>query len=312
MKKKLLLLALSCAASSAFAKPELYGRLSVSFESFDDGGDAVFQLESNTSRIGLRGDVNTDVEDLTAFYLAEYEIAGDDGTIDGDGDSVFRRRDIFLGLKGSWGSGRAGTYNTPSRNVQNKVDLFHQLPGDLMFVFENEVRVANQINYTSSPLGPIVVSGSYVSSESATREDGFSGAIMGDFSEAIYVGVGFDQNVYAPDSTTVRLVGQFQAGAFQLGAMFESYDQDLMEDAFQSVFGSLKWDITDLWSLKTQFGMQDRGGDDNTADTFSVGADYKLSKNIKSYLYYTSNNEEVRGVNTVEETYAGIGLELNF
>ena len=59
--------------------PILYGKANVSYENQDDGNSDTWKLQSNASRLGVKGALNTDLEGLEAIYKAEFEISIDDG-----------------------------------------------------------------------------------------------------------------------------------------------------------------------------------------------------------------------------------------
>tara|TARA_Y100001001_G_scaffold158962_1_gene179226 strand:+ start:3764 stop:3997 length:234 start_codon:yes stop_codon:yes gene_type:complete len=72
MKKQLLALAIGSmvvAPSVAMADkgPTVYGKVNVSYENFDNGTDDAWRLQSNASRIGVKGDLDLDVENLKAI-----------------------------------------------------------------------------------------------------------------------------------------------------------------------------------------------------------------------------------------------------
>ena len=60
-------------------------------------------------------------------------------------------------------------------------------------------------------------------------------------------------------------------------------------------------------ALKAQFGFSDiktEGG-----STFSLGADYKLAKTAKTFVYVTQEDSDDESINA---TYIGGGLEYKF
>jgi len=92
MKKQLLALAIGSmvvAPSMALAEkgPIVYGKANVSYENQDDGDNDSWNLESNASRLGVKGEIDLEVQDLVAVYQAEFEISVDDGDKDGETSS---------------------------------------------------------------------------------------------------------------------------------------------------------------------------------------------------------------------------------
>ena len=148
MKRKLLPFAIAAAVAVpgvAIADATIYGKLNVSVRNVDTGEDT-WELESHASRLGFKGDAELDYG-LTAIYQMEYEISPDqeDG---GESDDTFKQRDIFVGLKGGFGTLKLGNMDTPLKKAQGKVDLFSDIV-DMNLLLDGENRQDNAINYTS-------------------------------------------------------------------------------------------------------------------------------------------------------------------
>lgn len=116
MKKKLLALAIGTmvvvpSAVMADKGPIVYGKANVSFENQDDGDNDAWKLQSNASRLGVKGDLDLDVNNLKAVYKAEFEISIDGGE---KGEETFSQRNIFGGFKhDTMGTLIAGKFDTP-------------------------------------------------------------------------------------------------------------------------------------------------------------------------------------------------------
>ena len=115
MKKHALALAVLAAAVPGLALadgPTVYGKLNVSLDNVDtDTGVAatsttIWNLNSNASRIGIRGDADTFLQGVKGLYYAEFGVKADDGVA--SGVSPFSQRNIYLGLKTDYGTLRAG------------------------------------------------------------------------------------------------------------------------------------------------------------------------------------------------------------
>src|SRR3989338_6925270 len=95
MNKKLLALAIGAAAAMPLVAqadgPTLYGKMNVTLDSIEDpsgAGSDAWYLNSNASRLGIKGDA--EIKDkLKGIYYAEYEIDVDDGT------TPFAQRNIY-------------------------------------------------------------------------------------------------------------------------------------------------------------------------------------------------------------------------
>ena len=123
----------------------IYGKVNVSVVNADNGSTDQWKLNSNASRLGVKG--KTEIADgLYAVYKAEFEIAVDDGDTKGQ---TFNQRNIMAGIRGGFGTVWAGKHDSPTKLAQNKIDLFNDLEGDIKNTFEGENRVSNIVAYTS-------------------------------------------------------------------------------------------------------------------------------------------------------------------
>lgn len=94
---------------------DFYGRLHVSADYLNDGSDGGVNVSNNSSRLGL---------------LLDYKVAGnltligqiERGIDVSEGSSTITARNTFLGVKGDWGTLRAGFYDTPVKRIINAVD----------------------------------------------------------------------------------------------------------------------------------------------------------------------------------------------
>ncbi len=162
MKKNLLAIAVGAAVAMPGVVladgPTVYGKVNVSLENteFDDGvnpSEDQWELNSNASRLGVKGDFDLDVAGLKAIYQAEFEISVDDGDKSGQ---TFTQRNIFGGLKGGFGTLMAGKFDTPTKKAQGKIDQFNDIGGDIKNVLSGENRASNIIQYSTPKLADML------------------------------------------------------------------------------------------------------------------------------------------------------------
>lgn len=326
MKKQLsaaIALAL-CTPVAATAAPTLYGKANVSYAStnFEDESikrdESKLDVASNASRIGIKGS-ETISDNLEAIYKAEFEVAFDDG--DAKDGKVFSQRNIYVGLKGNFGTVIAGHFDTPLKTAQKKVDLFNDLYGDIKNSFTvNDNRKSNSLMYATPDLSGFMLYADIIASEqdndgvdeSEKRSNATSIAATYE-RNGFYGALAYDLDVEDESTSTVRAVFQYNVASFQFGLMAEEYENQEKEK-LDGVFGSVQYKIND-WALKAQFGQSDIQDEDGT--TFSLGADYKMSKNSKVYGFYTNNaylaNTTEAGVEQdYNESFLGLGIEVKF
>lgn len=339
MKKALLPLVIASAALplSALADVTVYGKANVSLQNADeynavaDDNESTIELVSNASRIGLKGseEINSS---LKAIYQFEYQTEVDDGA-GGTSNQTFNQRNIYVGLQGTGGTIMGGKFDTPVKVLQEKVDLFNDLEGDMAFLLDGETRANNIVQYTTPLFGAFAVNIAHVSSENPDVDDGKSISITYT-TPKFYFGVATEQDV----STALvggaqnlldisRVATRLTLGTVQLGALFEHSESDVNEYETDGWLISAKLNATDALAFKVQYG---NAGDEEVTATnlldgddmqLNVGVDYMLSKNTMIFAYYTQEETEdnstviLTDVATTTETdnsWLGVGLELKF
>lgn len=248
MKKLLLAAAVTTLSlSAAQAAPTLYGKLNVSVDSYDNGKDTVTELNSNASRLGVKGEEKL-TEQLSAVYQAEWEV-----DVDG-GDEVFKKRNIFAGLKwANLGTLKAGIMDTPFKDAGTGYrDVFNDYAhADIKEMMYGEERIENVIGIETDPklLGGLVFAlqtqqgestsdttkyvdgkrdslgdGLSTSLSYANKDIGFEGVIAGNFkSVGDFAAVGISN---AP-ADAIRVGGSFDLGkigatGLSVGAMWQT------------------------------------------------------------------------------------------
>ncbi|WP_028116834.1 porin [Ferrimonas senticii] len=315
-KRTVLAAALAAAVIPSVAMAEaltLYGKVNIEagYNDFDDSNSEAAETEvrSNSSRLGVKGEIELSPS-LTAFYTVEYEV-----DTDSDDKNNFKARNQFVGLKGDLGSVALGRNDTVLKKSQGKVDIFSDYSGDMKnYGFQGENREEQTVSYLTPTLGLFSAGLTYVAEGSADSvdangkpTDGFSLAAMyGDakFKKSdFYLAAAYDADIDKQDSV-MRFTAGAKVAGIKLGALYQQ------QEAFNSVSKdglllSAAYGIDDL-TLKAQFvDMED------TADGFSVGADYKLAKTTKLFAYYTDRSYEDQ-LNSKSGAFAAVGLEHKF
>lgn len=331
MKKQLLALAvgsLIAAPSIATANngPTVYGKINASFENVDDGSDDAWELRSNASRIGVKGDLDLDIDGLKAIYQAEFQIDVDDGNRGGSNNSPFSQRNIFGGFQHSQlGTLRAGKFDSPFKVSQRKIDQFGNLGGDINSIVAGDERPSNIIQYSTPKLGDLVsVNLAFIPGEDAGTDrdgvaDGISSSIVFD-NGMLYASVGYDSEMStdvfdAGDSMLVdawHVAAKLNLNQFELGALYQVSENSEalpggdVEDSTYILSAAFK---IDRWKLKAQYGMTDLDRSNDDLTLMALGADYKVGRNSKLFGYYANIEADVA---SRDDSYFGIGFEHNF
>ncbi|KZZ48273.1 hypothetical protein A3759_28180, partial [Thalassolituus sp. HI0120] len=224
---------------------------------------------------------------------------------DKDG-KTFTQRNTYAGIKSDFGTVQVGLFDTPLKKLQKKVDLFNDLEGDIKNVItKSDNREENSVQYTSPKFAGLQLKVDQIASEDKTsaRKDATSTSLtytQGNY----YVGVAYDSKVEANTTDVLRAVAQANVAGAQIGVLWEEQDKDgdksegwLLSAAYK--LGGVK--------LKAQHGESEINNAEG-ANTTSVGADYKLGKGAKAYVYYTENDFRAKK----DTNYAGVGIEYKF
>ena len=318
MKGILLILAL-CFTSFSFAEGpiggKVYGKANLSLVDQDSGDTSGWNLNSNASRLGIKGESKIS-EELAVVYQVEYEVCIDSGDCKGQ---TFKPRNTFLGLKGNFGMVWASKHDTPTKLAAKKVDLFNDLEGDIKNAFEGENRVSIVVAYTSpkmdgcsATLAMIPAEGEDVDQDGQDDtglKDGLSYSINYT-KDNLYLAIAGDQDIDEQD--LVRMIAQYQIDALTLGFLYQQNQDNLGAKDESGYFFSAAYSLNPDITLKAQYGEIEDDIDGDKEQTLSLGADYKLSKNTKTFIFYTDNTDSEVGLSEDAFTAFGIGMEHKF
>ena len=322
MKKLMLSAAIASTmgfASQGFAAGPIdgtiYGKVNISAVNADNGADDTWKLNSNASRLGVKG--KTEIADgLYAIYKAEFEVCVDDGDCKGQ---TFTQRNIMGGIKGSFGTVWAGKHDSPTKLAQNKIDLFNDLEGDIKNTFEGENRVSNIVAYTSPKINGFSTTVAMIPGEGADVDgdgqddtgltDGISYSLSYSM-DNLYIAVAGDQDVDSQD--LLRIIAQYKMDALKLGVMYQQNEDNLGTKDESGFFVSAAYKLDKKTTLKAQYGSIEDDVDGDEEETMSLGADYKLAKGTKLYVFYTDNTDSSVGEADKEDTAFGLGMEHKF
>jgi len=282
---------------------KIYGKANLSLQSSDDGEGRYTEVKSNASRIGFTGKQALN-DDLTLLYKAEFGV-----DLDGDsnkGDSITDRTQ-YIGLSGSFGEVLVGNNNTMIKQAQGKIDLFNAYNADIKSLFKGENRMSDTVTYKTPSYNGFKLGVQYLAADSTEGDDAVSiGVFYGDKylkKSQLYAAVAVDSDVKGYDIT--RFVIQGKLAGFVLAGMAQTQESASGAE-MDGILLSAKYGI-DKWTLKSQFQMAEHdSGEDKSA--FSLGADYKFTKNTKLYSFYSTFDMD----SDADQDYLALGLEFSF
>ncbi|MGQ4276935.1 porin [Pseudidiomarina sp. E22-M8] len=282
---------------------DFYGKANVSLQSNDNGAGSDTELESNASRIGVKGGSKIS-DDLEVIYQLEWQV----DLADLGGDDNLKSRNQFVGLRGNFGELTVGRRDTVLKTIQGDIDQFNDYAADVKGLFEGENRTSNTISYYSPSFHHFRVAGSWVLSEGDTQDDGYSLALTygdeGLDDTGYYFGAAMDRDVDGYD--VERLVGYTKVQDTMFGLMWQQQERVDGTAEADGFVASIEQPWGDF-SFKAQYQIMDFiDGED---DAFSFGVDYKLAKGTKLYTWYTGRDRETI---EAEQRYIAVGIEHKF
>ena len=351
MKKLLLATAVAALSlNTVQAAPTLYGKLNISLDQVSNADfteDKVTEVNSNASRLGVKGEEKI-TDSLSAVYLAEWEVSGDD-----DVDTL-KARNRFAGLKfANVGTLKAGHYDSYFKTAAGgEQDIFNDHSRlDFTDILVGEDRLSNVVGFETDPamlagLGFNIMfqQGEGSIDDAKEARDGFGDSIStsvtyeSDIGLALALAGNFDvQSKWAAlngsryYTDAIRLTGSYDfsnAGAegLVIGGLFQQAEPSEKIAGFdeleEQAFGlTLAYAIPDTaLTVKGEYVTAETsadGRDDREIDRYGLGVDYKLNKQTKLYgvLAQTKINEALQlALNLAEdkETVFGLGIDLKF
>ena len=331
-----ILCSLPVAVSAASVGPTFYGKAFLTLDSLDQEGAGLvlqnktaaeknnWELNSNASRLGVKGETELDIEGLTAIYQAEYEINVDDGS---NGDTAFSQRNTFAGLKGNWGQVIAGKFDTPFKTAEGKVDQFNDLIPDIDLFIGGQNRLANSVQYSSPKLGIWQLNADFLPAEDVdvdrdgTKDTGvadtISASAVAQWCDHWYAALAYDSEQAARRSVdgivrgnALRAVAAFNSSNWEAGVLLQQTQDttpgsDLKDDSYLL---SGAWTINKT-KLKAQAGYTKGDVSEEEGTVGTIGVDYSFAKKTQVFGYasYLALNKS-----ELEDSVLGLGLLHSF
>ena len=307
-------LGLLLVAGAAGAEVDLYGKLNVTLQEADEAGESVVELQSNASRVGVKGEEDL-ARGLKAIYQFEWEVDPDGQS----GDDNFSARNQFVGLSGAFGTVKVGRHDTALKEAQGDFDLFNDLEGDINDTFLGENRLENYVGYTTPTFADAlsVTVNLFPGEDPADGNDGVADATSVSVNyetDLLYAAVAHDTDVGGEGVDSTRLAGVYTLGAAQFGLLYQrteagGVDGDGFGGSVAYRFGDstakLQYLDADIWQVVPQADPLD-----NLLESqVSVGLDHALGENTKVFGFYTTG--EIGGTNESND-YLAVGIEHKF
>jgi predicted porin len=312
-----------CAAPLAHADVSFYGKANVSYQNtkLESGSNSnQWELNSNASRVGVKGTIPIDDTNISAIIQVEFEIAIDDGET-GNNQSL-KQRDIFAGLTGSWGTVVAGQMNTATKGMSRDIDLFNDLAiGDVKSILSGENRLKNTIRYSTPRIfnhlsGSIaIVPGEDSSTNQDGPADGSTASLRYD-GDSVSVGFAHDQEIKGKNVN--RATAHLEIMNIDIGILIQTSEiskpiNNNNEDEEAAVI-SLSYHANNKLDFKVQMGHTeiDLFNGYKQLDQIATGIDYRISKSLMAYAYSAQVTSKSSASSTSKDRTTAIGMVLRF
>ncbi len=276
----------------------IYGKANVSAQITDEGAGSFTELKSNASRFGVKGDTKLD-NNIEVLYLFEFQV----DLADISGAENIKSRNQYVGLKSNFGTVLLGRNDTVLKQAQGKIDIFSDYEADIKGLWKGENRMSNSLTYSSPQFSGLTLGVSYIAEDEAQGQDAQSVSLTyGDSKlkkSKWFAAVAADFDMKGYDTQRASIQGKFDA--LKLGAILQRQENIETGDSKNGVMVSAAYTVGKVL-LKAQYQTLE---DDSSA---TVGADYKLGKSTKAYIWYTDRALD----ESEDKSWLGVGLEHKF
>ena len=348
MKKSLIALAVAGAMTApmvAQADATLYGSFRMGLVGAD-GAD--MDLRDESSRIGIKGDVDLGMENTKGLFQWEANVA----TTDNNGD-MFKARLALMGLTGNWGTALVGRQYHPHYTMVNShTNIFQSASSDtgeaLALGNQWHKRTDNTLAYASPVMGGFqVVGGAVIAGTGDDSDNNFDEDVDGYNIGAQFTGVeglrvsASYGNVDTPVTgakvgSAAGVTGDYESEIWGLGATYQIADLTLAakyEEREDTVGADSEeftvWELAAKYqiaatALKARYGNIESEGDkvlngtNTDGDQWMIEVEQKLGSRGYAWVSYTDFDEEAAGIvsdlhgKTIAEDLWMIGYRLDF
>ncbi|MDO6639286.1 porin [Shewanella sp. 5_MG-2023] len=324
MKKSLVSLTvvsiLSASSFAAFAEsPQFYGRLEMALTESDNGLTTQNQkagtvLENNFSRLGVKGSEKI-YENIEIIYNVEVQVNAATNEAD---DDLFKPRNTYLGVRSGLGTVIVGRNDTVMKTSKGTAEAFALTNAAYNRMIAGQDRKADGITYYSPKIADLVsINATYLVDDNYdSNESQYALSVTaGDKKlkkQRYYVAAAYN-TIGGVDA--YRGVGQVKIGSLKLGGLLQNTQSQTYSDKegnsyfvsaiynwsginFKAEYGKDKAGFGKYFKNNDVSSAQYKEATDVDINSFTVGADYRLSKSTMVFGHYATYEGEYRVANT--------------
>ena len=300
---------------------EIYGRASFSVDTLADNDKySRMNLSSNASRLGFKG--SKKIGELTGIWQVETELQPNLGTTSTDNNRL-ASRDTFAGLQGDFGTVRAGKFDTPFKVAREPFNLFGDQLGDMRNLTKVgdakfDERLNNMLEYQTPVMGGFQAKLAY-SFHSGTSATTTSGVEKKEDATSLSMGyktgnldATLAYETYGADTATtgkrdatraalsykltpeLRLAGFWQAANSKTSTTTGGVTTVTDDGADVTGLG-LEYMVTPKVALKAHHMNRKANAANKDATMYTVGAEYRYSKELRFYASYAGLDNGTAG-----------------
>lgn len=346
MQKKIIVLAIAAALTSpalALAEASVYGQANLSVDRVSDGmtnSASTFQLNSNTSRIGVKGS-----EDIGSGVSAIAQLEGTVAMDSASGVSLTFNLNTYLGLSSTTaGTLVLGQHDTPYKMSTRNLDMFADGIADnrgnqstsqtfnntTMMGGGHDATLGNVIAYISPSMSGFSVAAATVfgaETAAANTTKGSAYSLAGMYAQGPFYGALAYQTVKQGDAGTgdlggtvndkdaaFKVGGSYSVDAFAVNAVIERVTFTPAvgtERTNTNYYLAGKFNISSTDDVKLAYTKRgSQSGLTNDAKQYTVGYDHSMSRNTTVYALYTKLTDNTVG--GADPSAFSVGIKHSF
>jgi len=289
LKNTYLIIFMSCLFPGlALSEAQLLGKANLSVASLDDDTGSSTAIESHSSRVGIKGDIDTKGE-LKVSYRFVWQIdMSDEAKASND---HIKSREQYISLKDSWGELRIGRHDTPYKKAGKKnIEFFSNSYADWNNIItkDHDKRADSSLSYYKT-LGPAKVSLMYAGGDD-TPTGNNAGEILSAAADMKFSDFAFALAYQDIDTTgtATKVVFAYTLGKTRLGLAAENIEPEVgvNNDTTNTIF-SIKHQLDEQYKIKFTYGVAEEltpSVDDPTMT--ALGIDYTLNADATLFAYW--------------------------